>query len=541
MGRELCRAGVHPLEHGPDAELVAARAHLVLFRLEQVREPAVGKTLALQLPHPTGVDVCKLAVIEVHLDVHDILDLREEPRVDARQLVHFLQRHPALESISDVPDAVGTGVAQFRLDGLAVARALVHAVHAHFQPAQRLLERLLEGAADGHHLAHRFHLRGQAIVGLREFLKREARHLGDDVIDGRLERSGHRSARDLVLQFVQRVADRELGRDLGNREAGCLRGQGGRARNPRVHLDDQEPPVLRVHGELHVRAPGIHADFAQARNGSVAQNLVFLVGQRLRRRDGDRVPGVHAHRVQVFDRAHDDAVVLAVAHHLHLEFLPADNRLFDQHLASGAGVQPALDDGDELVLVVGNAAAGAAQREGRPDDGRKTDHRLHLQRFLHAVRERRARAGKADFFHRLLEFLAVLGLVDRLAFRADHLDAVLLEHAVAREIERAIQPRLPAHRRQQRVRALGRDDFLQHLPANRLDVGRIRHVRVGHDGGGIGIDQDDAVALLLQRLAGLRAGIIELARLADHDRPGADDENALDVGTLRHGCLKNEG
>jgi hypothetical protein len=41
-------------------------------------------------------------------------------------------------------------------------------------------------------------------------------------------------------------------------------------------------------------------------------------------RDGDRVAGVHAHRVEVLDGADDDAVVLVVAHDLHLEFLPAE-------------------------------------------------------------------------------------------------------------------------------------------------------------------------------------------------------------------------
>jgi hypothetical protein len=48
---------------------------------------------------------------------------------------------------------------------------LVEAVDADFQPAQGLLQRLLEGAADGHHLAHRLHLGGQAVVGLGNFSK----------------------------------------------------------------------------------------------------------------------------------------------------------------------------------------------------------------------------------------------------------------------------------------------------------------------------------------------------------------------------------
>ena len=37
------------------------------------------------------------------------------------------------------------------------------------------------------------------------------------------------------------------------------------------------------------------------------------------------------------------------------------------------GVDAALDDLDELGLVVGDAAAGAAERERRPDDGGQAD------------------------------------------------------------------------------------------------------------------------------------------------------------------------
>ena len=89
----------------------------------------------------------------------------------------------------------GPGSPSSRLDLFAVGGLLVEAVDADFQAAQRLLQRLLEGAADRHHLAHRFHLRGQAVVGLREFLEGEARNLGDDVVDGRLERGRRRRRR----------------------------------------------------------------------------------------------------------------------------------------------------------------------------------------------------------------------------------------------------------------------------------------------------------------------------------------------------------
>src|SRR6185437_3198252 len=140
------------------------------------------------------------------------------------------------------------------LDALGAVEALdgdlVEAGEAGLQRAQRLLQALLEGAADGHRLADRLHRRGQHVRGAGEFLEGEARDLGDDVVDGRLERSRRRAAGDVVGDLVERVADGELGRDLGDREAGRLRREGRRARYARVHLDDDEAAVFRIDGEL---------------------------------------------------------------------------------------------------------------------------------------------------------------------------------------------------------------------------------------------------------------------------------------------------
>jgi hypothetical protein len=88
---------------------------------------------------------------------------------------------------------------------------------ADFQPAQRLLERLLERAADRHRFADAFHLRHQRVVGFGELFEREPRNLRDDVVDRRLE-AGLRFARDVVGQFVQPIADGQLGGDLRDRK-----------------------------------------------------------------------------------------------------------------------------------------------------------------------------------------------------------------------------------------------------------------------------------------------------------------------------------
>ena len=407
-------------------------------------------------------------------------------------------------------------------------------VRPDFERAQRLLQALLEGAADRHHLADRLHRGGQRRLGAGKLLEGEARNLGDDVVDGGLERGRGSAAGDVVGDLVERVADRELGGDLGDRKAGRLGGERRGARHPRIHLDDDEASVGRIDRELHVRAAGLHPDLAQHRDRGVAHDLVFLVGERERRRDGDGIAGMHPHRVQVLDRADDDAVVVLVANDLHLVFLPAEHRFLDQHLVGGRGIDAALDDLDELGLVVGDAAAGAAEREGRPDDGRQADVIERLKRGRQGLDVVRARRLQADAMHRLAKPLAVLGLVDGIRGGADHLDVELGQHAHLAQRQRAIEGGLPAHGRQQRVRAFLLDDLGDDLGGDRLDIGRIGEVGVGHDRGRVRIHQHDPITLRLQGLAGLRARIVELAGLADHDRAGADDQDRGDVGPLGH-------
>ena len=108
------------------------------------------------------------------------------------------------------------------------------------------------------------------------------------------------------------------------------------------------------------------------------------------------------------------------------------------------------------------------------------------------------------------------------------------QRAVLAERDRQVERGLAADRRQQRVGALALDDRLEHLRRERLDVGAVGELRVGHDRRRVAVDQHDFEAFGAQRLARLRAGVVELARLADDDRAGADDEHAFDVGTLRH-------
>ena len=251
-----------------------------------------------------------------------------QPRSSARNSAHIRRSFGTTSCLRSAASSSSSSASRGRL-------GTAGRVCAELERAHRLQERLLERAADRHRLAHRLHLRGQRAVGLRELLEVPARELHDDVVDGRLER-GRRQARDVVGNLVEVVAERELGGDLRDREAGGLRRERRRPRHARVHLDDDDPAVGRVDRELDVRSAGLDADAADDPARRVAHPLVFLVGERQRRRDGDAVAGVHAHRVDVLDRADDDEVVGDVAHHLELVFLPADDRLLDEDLVHRA-------------------------------------------------------------------------------------------------------------------------------------------------------------------------------------------------------------
>ena len=104
-----------------------------------------------------------------------------------------------------------------------------------------------------------------------------------------------------------------------------------------------------------------------------------------------------------------------------------------------------------------------------------------LQRVFHGVGHLGTGNLEADFLHGVAEQLAILGRVDGLPGRADQFDVEFCEHALAHQVESAIQGRLSAHRRQQGIRFLALDDARDGFPGNRLDVDGVSEFRVGHD------------------------------------------------------------
>ena len=237
-----------------------------------------------------------------------------------------------------------------------------------------------------------------------------------------------------------------------------------------------------------------------------------------------------AHRVEVLDRADDDHVVGAVPDHLELELVPSAHGLLDEHLADRGLGQSPLHLGEQRSRIVREATAVPAQRERRAHHGRDGE-AVDLVESRHDDRGRDAETARLD---RVLELLAVLRAPDHLHGRADELDAELLEHTRLRERDREVERGLPAERRQDGIRALALEDGGDALEVERLDVRAVGEPGVGHDRRRVRVDDDRAIAVLAQHLQRLAARVVELAGLADDDRAGADDADALEVAPRRH-------
>ena len=392
-------------------------------------------------------------------------------------------------------------------------------------------------ATNRHHFANRFHLSGQTVVSTGEFFEVEARNFSNHIVDGRLEGGRSTSASDVVHQFVEGVTHRQFRRHFSNRETGRFRRQRRRTGHAWVHFDNNQTTVFRVHRKLNVGTTGFNADFTQHRHRGVTHDLIFFVGQRLGWRDSDGVTGVDAHRIEVFDRADDDAVVVFITHHFHLVLFPADQRLINQQLFGRREIQTAGANFFKLFAVISDTAAATAHGKGWANNAREAHVSGNRQRFFHRVCDTGTRGFQTNFLHRYVETTAVFCFINRIGGRTNHSHAELFQHALTLQLQRAVQRRLTAHRWQHRVRALFFNNLAYHFPVNRLDVGRIGHFRVGHDGRRVGVHQNDPVTLFAQGFTCLRARVVKLTRLTDNNRARTQNQDTFYICTFWHGSF----
>ena len=139
--------------------------------------------------------VCKVARIarqaiapDIVFAGHDLRDLAQEPKIDTGQGVNVFDREAHAEGLRHDAQPIRGLFAERLAQGPRAAKLnLVKAVQACLERAQCLLHAFLEISTNRHGFADRFHRGGEKRFGAFKLLKCEARNLGHDIINGRLE------------------------------------------------------------------------------------------------------------------------------------------------------------------------------------------------------------------------------------------------------------------------------------------------------------------------------------------------------------------
>src|SRR5437667_8768130 len=113
---------------------------------------------------------------------------------------------------------------------------------------------------------------------------------------------------------------------------------------------------------------------------------------------------MHTHRIEILDGTNNHTVVLAVAHHFHLEFFPAHERFFDQHFVDRRKSEPARSDYVQFLAIVSDATAGTAESKCRTNNQReRSDLAGNAIKIGKGTGDAGTRYLKSDAQHRFLK------------------------------------------------------------------------------------------------------------------------------------------
>ena len=195
------------------------------------------------------------------------------------------------------------------------------------------------------------------------------------------------------------------------------------------------------------------------------------------------------------------------------------------------GRRPAGASFSQLRLVAADPGAEAAEGEGDAGHAREAD--------LPARGQRLVDAGGRDGCAARSTSISASRATKRSRSSVSRIDSIgapstrtpyLLEHPAAVQLDPAVERGLAAEAEQDAVRLLRLDHLLDELGRHRHEVDLVGQVLRGLDGGDVGVDQDGADPLLLERLDRLAARVVELAGLADLERRAAEHQHRCAAG-----------
>ncbi len=307
-------------------------------------------------------------------DAAYVFQLFEEEPVNFCHVIYFIDAVSAVQCFGNYKYPFVVGIFQGIPDVPAAPGGdFLHAqmiVQPDIQGIDRLQQGFLKSPTDGHDFSGGFHLGSQGAVGGDEFIKRPSWHLGYHIIQCRFKAgtcvSGHG-----IFNFVQIQPHGDF---TGYPRDGVTGGFGCQCAGPAypgIYFDNHIFVAEGIQCKLDVAAAP-DPEGAYDPDGSGTQHLIFPVGKGLTGSRYNTVPGMDAHRIKIFHIAHNNTVVRIVPDHFILDFLPARNALLQQDLMNHAVLQAFCHNGSAFLHIMGDAASGATQGIGWPDDDGKS-------------------------------------------------------------------------------------------------------------------------------------------------------------------------
>ena len=238
---------------------------------------------------------------------------------------------------------------------------------------------------------------------------------------------------------------------------------------------------------------------------------------------------MYAQRINIFNKADSDHVVLRIADNFQLKLFPSKDRLLYQNLTNHAGLQASCTHGLQFFYVIYKTAAFAAHGVSRTKNNRITQFICDCQCILNAVGNFTSSHLDAQAFHCMLKLDTVLTTLDSINLNADYFNIIFIQNTCCCQFGAEVQSGLSTQVREQRIRALFFNDLSQTVYVQRLNISHICCLRIRHNRSRIGIDQHNLIAEFSQCLAHLCSRIIELTRLSDNDWTGTDNQYFVNV------------
>ena len=298
--------GRNALHRRHNATILAVLAHfeILLFHIAVLRfqdetgNLEIAESAAFDFKQQlVGQSLKRVVFHQLMLQIDDVAQFFEEPNVDFREFLDALDAVALFQSLRNGENAQVGGVFQCVVEvvemGVVVAHETVQTLPNH---SQTFLNHLLERAANRHDFADRLHTRTDEARNACEFRQVPTRNLANHIVER--GRNVGRRGRSHLADLVERVAQRDLRGDEGERIARGLRCQRTGTRQSGVDFDDAIVVGHGVEGELDV-ALAHDVEMAHAFDGNVLQHFHLLFRQRTRRRNHNRLARVDAERIEI--------------------------------------------------------------------------------------------------------------------------------------------------------------------------------------------------------------------------------------------------